>query len=304
MAIGRVNTGGGGSGGTLSVTGVAGDTVTAAKSGKTYSRTFNSSGIATFKGLATGTWAITMTDGSQSVTQNVTINADYTLTMAYFSALITTTWPEGSTCSCSDGTSTLYAPDTSGSYTFNVPNKGTWTVTATNGDKTASKSVSITAEGQTESVTLAYEYVLYEAGTKYVTFTENKPLSYGTISWGTKNVTIELPSNTGGNYSTTFVNTSKIDLSNYSHLKCTLSSLDITSTSSLHCFQLGVSSASSPGWGSNMIASASLGNSKNSSAKQTVDIDISNVSSGTIQMGVAGGQGYSVTAVITKIWLE
>lgn len=145
---------GGGTGGTLVVTGVAGDTVTATKDGKSYKRTFNASGIATFKGLKTGTWALTMTDGSQSVTQNVTINADYTLTMAYFSALITTTWPEGSTCSCTDGTSTLYAPDTSGSYTFNVPNKGTWTVTATNGDKTASKSVSITAEGQVVSVNL------------------------------------------------------------------------------------------------------------------------------------------------------
>ena len=219
-------------------------------------------------------------------------------------AVIGVTYPAGSTCTCTNGTKTLTAKGTSGTAIFNVPSTGTWTVTATNGDKTASKSVSVTAEGQTENVTLAYEYVLYEAGTEYVTFTENKPLSYGTISWGTKNVTIELPSNTGGYYTTTFVNTSKIDLSNYSHLKCTLSSLDIESTSSFHCFQLGVSSASSPGWGSNMIASVNLGNSKNSSAKQTVDVDISNVSSGTIQTGVAGGQGYSVTAVITKIWLE
>ena len=215
MAIGRVNTGGGGSGGTLSVTGVAGDTVTAAKSGKTYSRTFNSSGIATFKGLATGTWAITMTDGSQSVTQNVTINADYTLTMAYFSALITTTWPEGSTCSCTDGTSTLYAPDTSGSYTFNVPNKGTWTVTATNGDKTASKSVTITADGQTENVTLTYTYLsVFKEGTGAVqTMTQSKQTN-ATVSIASAGITFSYSEEASS--CIIAVTTNKINLSAYS----------------------------------------------------------------------------------------
>ena len=56
--VGRTNTGGGGSGGTLTVTGIAGHTVTATKDGKTYTRTFNSSGTAVFKGLSTGTWTV------------------------------------------------------------------------------------------------------------------------------------------------------------------------------------------------------------------------------------------------------
>lgn len=112
MAIGRINTGGGGTGGTLVVTGVAGDTITATKGGKTYSRTFNSTGKAVFRGLATGIWALTMTNGTQTVTRNVTITADYSLTIAYFSATIAVTWPAGSTCTCENRNTVLTAPDT------------------------------------------------------------------------------------------------------------------------------------------------------------------------------------------------
>ena len=166
MAIGKVNTGGGGSGGTLVVTGVVGDTITATKDGKTYSRTFNSAGKAVFRGLATGIWALTMTNGSQTVTRNVTITADYSLTMAYFTATITVTYPAGSTCTCTNGSTVLTAPDTSGSYTFILTNAGTWTVSCTDGTKTASKTVSITTDGQTASVTLMYQLVLYNAGDK------------------------------------------------------------------------------------------------------------------------------------------
>jgi hypothetical protein len=304
---------GGGTGGTLVVTGVAGDTVTATKDGKSYKRTFNASGIATFKGLKTGTWAITMTDGSQSVTQNVTINADYTLTMAYFSALITTTWPEGSTCSCTDGTSTLYAPDTSGSYTFNVPNKGTWTVTATNGDKTASKSVSITAEGQTESVTLAYEYVLYEAGTKYAELTDKSSTSatYGgkaTLTWNADSATFYFGGSTSFTSQSAWTYSPQIDLSAYKKLCCTLSSLSL-SKSSASSFVIAVSSAASPtlrvnGTVDNSLALASA------TTNGTIELDISAIenTNGTVLVGLRGNDFDSTpdsgTAVMTKLWLE
>lgn len=102
-----------------------------------------------------------MTNGSQTVTRNVTITADYSLTMAYFTATITVTYPAGSTCTCANGSTVLTAPDTSGNYTFIVTNAGTWTVSCTDGDKTKSASVSITINGQTESVTLTYELYLF-----------------------------------------------------------------------------------------------------------------------------------------------
>lgn len=167
MAIGRVNTGGGGSGGTLTVTGVAGHTVTATKDGKTYTRTFNSSGVAVFKGLSTGTWTLTMTGDGQTATRTVDVNADYAVTITYFSATINVTYPSGSACKAThtDGT-VLNAPDTSGTWTCVVPKSGTWTILAedTSAGKSKSVDVSITAEGQSESVVLNYRYYWVKNG--------------------------------------------------------------------------------------------------------------------------------------------
>ena len=85
-------------------------------------------------------------------------------------AIIAVTYPEGSTCTCSNGTKTLKARDTSGKALFNVT-VGEWTVSCTDGTKTASKAVSIAVEGQIESVTLAYEMVLYNAGVEFTDIT-------------------------------------------------------------------------------------------------------------------------------------
>lgn len=81
-------------------------------------------------------------------------------------AVIGVTYPEGSTCTCSDGTKTLTAKGTSGRAMFSVPTTGTWTVSYTNGTDTASEDVSITAKGQVETVVLTYyDGVLYSDGT-------------------------------------------------------------------------------------------------------------------------------------------
>ena len=72
-------------------------------------------------------------------------------------AVISVTYPEGSTCTCTNGTKTLTAKNTSGKALFNVT-VGEWIVTATNGKKTNSVTVSITTEGQFESVTLKYSF--------------------------------------------------------------------------------------------------------------------------------------------------
>lgn len=72
---------------------------------------------------------------------------------------ITVSYPSGSTCTCSDGTTTLKDSGTSGSYSFTIPNLGTWTVTCSNGIESATATVSITSEGQTESVILSYNQI-------------------------------------------------------------------------------------------------------------------------------------------------
>lgn len=79
-------------------------------------------------------------------------------------AIIGVTYPEGSVCTCSNGSVTLTAKDTTGKALFIIPTAGTWTVKAVNGSKSKSKAVSITAEGQVETVTLIFETILWESG--------------------------------------------------------------------------------------------------------------------------------------------
>lgn len=79
-------------------------------------------------------------------------------------AAIAVIYPEGSALTCKDaeGTLELAANNTSGQWVFSIPCTGTWTVTATDGTNTKSQSVEITAEGQFESLALAYEYVIFD----------------------------------------------------------------------------------------------------------------------------------------------
>lgn len=76
-----------------------------------------------------------------------------------FYATISVTWPAGSTCAIANGDTRLVAPTTSGSYTFTVTKAGTWVVSCTDGTNTASGSVSITASGESKSVSLSYNKI-------------------------------------------------------------------------------------------------------------------------------------------------
>lgn len=194
MAIGKTNAGGGGSSGaTLTITGVVGATVTVSKDGKTYTRTINNSGTAVFKGLSTGIWTVTMSGGGQSTTRTVEITADYSLTIAYFSATITITYPANSTCVVTDSSGATIASDTNTgtaakTWTATVGATGTYTITATATDgsgKTKSTTVSITADGQSASATLTYETILWEAGSD-----QNTSLTGGFAANDTNYVTI------------------------------------------------------------------------------------------------------------------
>lgn len=167
----------GGSGGSpnksiIIVAAPTGSTVTC-KMGSTTKTASEKNGTWTFSGLDIGTWTITATKGSSIATQDVDITrltVEY-VTITYFSATINVTYPAGSTCTCSDGTTTLTAPNTSGSWTCIVYNAGTWTATATDGDKSKSADVVITTDGQTESVTLLYITYLFKDGETYDSLT-------------------------------------------------------------------------------------------------------------------------------------
>ena len=79
-------------------------------------------------------------------------------------AAIGVTYPSGSTVTCTNGSKTLKAKDTSGKALFAIPSAGTWTVKAVKGSKSKSKAVSITAEGQVATVTLTYELYIFKSG--------------------------------------------------------------------------------------------------------------------------------------------
>lgn len=79
-------------------------------------------------------------------------------------AVIGVTYPSGSTVTCTNGSKTLTAKDTSGKALFIIPSAGTWTVKAVKGSQSASKAVSITAEGQVATVTLTYELYIFKSG--------------------------------------------------------------------------------------------------------------------------------------------
>ena len=227
---------GGGSGGTLVVTSSGAGTVTVSNTvlGKSYSKSVTAGGSVTFKGLKTGEWTVTLSNGTQTTTRSVTVNADYSVSVAYFSATISVTYPAHSTCTCSDGATTLIdTNDTSSpkTATFTVPYSGNWSITATDGSgKTKSTTVSITTDGQSVSVTLTYELVLFDNGT-YAAETGGWGFS-GSAGGGSINSNnLYVYGQSGNDYSDGigYVYTgSKIDLTNFNTLNFIVSSCSDT----------------------------------------------------------------------------
>ena len=199
----------GGTGGTLTVTAPANVTVTVSKDGKTKTKNSGTSGVVAFKGLASGTWTVTITGDGKTAKKNVVVTTDYSTVIAFFAATINITYPAGSTCTCSDGITTLSAPDTSGTWTCIVPNAGTWTVSSTDGDKSKSADVVITADGQIESITLQYVTYLFKDGETYNSLTGGWE---GTIDAEKKAMQLyAAPEKTASVYTK-----SKVDLTNFS----------------------------------------------------------------------------------------
>ena len=110
------------------------------------------------------------------------------VTVAAVYAVIGVTYPSGSVCTCTNGTLTLTAKDTSGKAIFVIPSTGTWTVTAVSGSKSTSKTVSITTEGQVEIVELTYGLYIFKNGsglTSGYSIKSNSIISAPTVSGDT-----------------------------------------------------------------------------------------------------------------------
>ena len=130
----------------LTVTAPAGATVTISKGDKTRTKVAGTDGAVVFRGLSTGDWTLSITDGTQTAQKTVTITTDYSTAITFFSATIHVIYPAGSTCTATDGVTTLTAPDTSGTWDCVVPNAGAWTVTIANGEDVGSVAVEVQQE--------------------------------------------------------------------------------------------------------------------------------------------------------------
>ena len=267
--IGRVNTGGG-SGGTLTVTAPANVTVTVSKDGKTKTKNSGTSGVVVFKGLASGTWTLAITDGSQTSSKPVVVTADYSTVIAFFTATINITYPAGSTCTCSDGTTTLSAPDTSGTWACIVPNAGTWTVTSTSGTETDSKAVTITTDGQSTSVELSYALFLFKPNAPSDIIAGEWEMPANSAVTAEAELTVKSVNNFNGNRIISAHTKGQIDLTEYSTLQATCKASGGSDT------KLEVYS------GSSVVASTAIGTDLT-----TVTVDISALS-GLHSIGFGG----------------
>ena len=119
--------------------------------GKTKTAVADSKGQALFKGLDGGQWEAVATLNGQTAKGSTIVSLDYDLHLTYFTATINITYPAGLTCKATNGSTTLTAPDTSGTWACTVNKAGTWTVTA--GDWSA--EANMTTSGQTETVRVA-----------------------------------------------------------------------------------------------------------------------------------------------------
>lgn len=279
--IGRVNTGGGGTGGTLTITAPANVTVTVSKDGKTKTKSSGTSGVVVFKGLASGTWTLTITDGSQTSSKPVVVTADYSTVIAFFTATINITYPAGSTCTCSDGTTTLSAPDTSGTWACIVPNAGTWTVTSTSGTETDSKAVTITTDGQSTSVELSYALFLFKPNAPSDIIAGEWEMPVNSTVTAEAELTVKSVNNYNSNGLISARTKGQIDLTEYSTLQATCKASGGSNT------KLEVYS------GSSVVASAAIGTNLT-----TVTVDISALS-GLHSIGFGGRHTAYLTITYT-----
>lgn len=275
--------GSGGEGGTLKVNAPPLVAVTITnKAGKTKTKTANADGMAIFNGLASGEWNVTIVNSDgKPTTITADVQTEYTVTIAFFSATIDITYPAGSTCTCSDGTTTLSAPDTSGTWACIVPNAGTWTVTSTSGKETDSKTVTITTDGQSISVELSYALFLFKP---------NAPSDIIAGEWempGNSTVTAEAElvvksvNNYNGDRDISARTKGQIDLTEYSTLQATCKASGGSNT------KLEVYS------GSSVVASAAIGTNLT-----TVTVDISALS-GLHSIGFGGRHTAYLTITYT-----
>ena len=163
---------------------------------ETYTGTVDSSKTATVSVLGINTtYTLSAALSGTTYTAEVTTKAYYTalaVALEKFQSTITVTVDSGSTVTATLG-STVLTKTSTGTAVFTVGKAGTWAIKATKGDQTAEGTVSITASGQSKSLTLSYANVFgvcWDTSNSSTALTRLTPSTdpYGLV---TKSVTTE-----------------------------------------------------------------------------------------------------------------
>ena len=208
-------------------------------------------------------------------------------------AVIAVTYPEGSVCTCSNGTKTLRARNTSGKALFNVT-VGEWTVSATDGSQTTSNTVSITAEGQIINVELKYIPWLYKDGDECVNVTGGWVESYQPgLGGGTfKKENTYLFYDTGATQTADGVTKNKINVTNFDELVVEVTDAFFTPNLQFSYWAIQLTASIDP-IASEVATTTTTGNS--------ATLDISSIS-GDYYVNVSAGNGCQFK--VTKVYLR
>ena len=224
-----------------------------------------------------------------------------------FSATISITYPAGSTCTVANYKKTWTAPNTSGSWTFKANEVGVYTVKAVSGSKSREKEVLITAEGQSKTITIVYETVLFDA-TDNTSITggwqqKNYFDGYGTASISNGLIQVVGSTAYGGasaSYMVMYLTKNKIDLTEATSLKAQ------TGTINGNNLAFVIKSANTlSGWYDDPLTDGTCPAytklTANGSSNSTVSIDVSDIT-GQYYIGaiVCGDSAFRAS----RIWFE
>ena len=154
----------------VKVTSDAGSTVTITKGTETITLTQVSGSTTEWEGYPTsyGTWTVkSVLSGADDATTSLTVDAvkTYAVTVNHISATITVTYPNGADCKLSKGT--LEYTATTNPQTFTVRSVGTWVVTCTYNGIVKTATAIISANGDSQSVTIEYASIVVNYGNDF-----------------------------------------------------------------------------------------------------------------------------------------
>ena len=210
-------------------------------------------------------------------------------------ASIVVTYPAGSTLTCTLGSKVLTAKNTSGKWVFGLPSTGNWVVKAVKDSQSTSKTVSITAEGQSAKIELSYGMLLYKSGEGAIVQFETAKESNANIKITSDVITTNFTSST--NYQITCI-TPKIDLTEFSRLSVIANCTEVGPSTDYKGI-LGVFAKTA--------TATDLSHAKNSDAMVIAktyftvkngefDLDITNIN-GEYKVGIKGGLKSTISEI-------